>query len=205
MYRKFWYGLKISVGERISRITMHGGYRFAIGIQNAAWFPMISGSHYPKPLTALIDLSIRSDNGRINSSPKSTMAPFVTVISNARQIINIHSSDVDSDFVKCRWASRQLSSTHTSSMNHQGVCENIQVLNSSHHPIEIIIVHWCSMHLCQDTMSSPYKLKILCLQHQMVYLWAQFHYSFTTCNQDNIDPPTIGYLQKRSSSDNWNQ
>ncbi|CAC5403155.1 unnamed protein product [Mytilus coruscus] len=50
------------------------------------------------------DLTIRSDTGRINTSPISAMQPVVRIKQGCSYPIHIQVDDEDGDKVKCRWA-----------------------------------------------------------------------------------------------------
>jgi hypothetical protein len=97
-------GLDASTAQSVTPVTLQAGSRLVIGYYSGAWLPLVNSSSGTFSLTILIDLNVRSDTGRINSSPTSTMAALVTVLPNTRQILRIPMSDIDSDIVKCRWA-----------------------------------------------------------------------------------------------------
>ncbi|CAG2226257.1 unnamed protein product [Mytilus edulis] len=55
-------------------------------------------------LRTTASLAIRSDTGKINSSPKSVMQPIVRLQLGCNHTITIPVSDPDNDDVRCRWA-----------------------------------------------------------------------------------------------------
>ncbi|XP_029108153.1 ZP domain-containing protein-like [Scleropages formosus] len=58
-------------------------------------------------LFAHIDLGTRSDTRKPNSSPVTTIPPFIRVLQNCPQTINILAHDPDGDHVRCRYGTVQ--------------------------------------------------------------------------------------------------
>ncbi|XP_068164924.1 uncharacterized protein [Antennarius striatus] len=56
----------------------------------------------------LVDLRTRSDTGRANSSPQTTILPVIRVPSNCHRDLNLLAFDPDGDEVKCRYANATL-------------------------------------------------------------------------------------------------
>ena len=57
-----------------------------------------------------INISRRSDNGKINSSPVSKSPAIVRFQHGCQKSLRVPVEDPDGDFVKCRWANRSESS-----------------------------------------------------------------------------------------------
>ena len=71
-------------------------------------------------VSTTIDLNVRRDTGKINSSPISATSPIIRLKQHCSYSLPIHTDDPDGDKVRCRWAVR------TDSMNEcGGVCNSL--------------------------------------------------------------------------------
>jgi hypothetical protein len=118
-------GLDVSTGQSITPITLLAGSQLILGYESSAWLPLVSSTTTQWSLITYIDLTVRSDNGRINSSPTSAMTALVTILVNVQQVLRIPMLDVDFDIVKCRWANKTSLISTTLVNECQGVCQNI--------------------------------------------------------------------------------
>ena len=121
----FDIGLDVSVAQSNTAVAVATGSRLVIGYQGSAWLSLVVNPSSNYGLVTLIDLSVRTDNGRINSSPTSTMIALVTVIPNVQQTLRIPMQDIDSDVVKCRWASNNTSLGSRIIDECRGACRNV--------------------------------------------------------------------------------
>jgi hypothetical protein len=117
-------GLDVSTGRSTTAVTLLSGAQLVLAYQNSNWLSLVSGIS-TWSLVTYIDLTVRSDNGRINSSPTSSMTATVTILVSTEQILRIPLSDVDSDVVKCRWANKTAIILSTVVDECGGVCLNI--------------------------------------------------------------------------------
>ncbi|XP_076070870.1 uncharacterized protein LOC143042458 isoform X2 [Mytilus galloprovincialis] len=78
---------------------------YIFGYRGGSWVSLAEGGG-SWSLIATANLTIRQDNGRINSSPIAAMQPFVTVNKNCAMpyALIIPVQDEDGDVVRCRWA-----------------------------------------------------------------------------------------------------
>ena len=139
----FDVGLDASTAQSVTPVTLQAGSRLVIGYFSSAWLPLVNSNSVAFSLGILIDLNVRYDTGRINSSPTSTMAALVTVLPNTRQILRIPMSDVDSDVVKCRWASGTYMIDSSTIDECGGICGNLpgaQLYSSSNTDNECMLV-----------------------------------------------------------------
>lgn len=117
--------LDVSTGHSITPVTLLPNSQLTLSYSSNAWLPLVQSSSVLYVLITTIDLRIRSDNGRINSSPTSTMAALVTILINVQQTLRIPMTDIDSDIVKCRWANKTSLIGNKTIDECQGVCQNI--------------------------------------------------------------------------------
>lgn len=185
-------GLDASTAQSVTPVTLRAGSRLVIGYLSSAWLQLVTSSAVSFSLTILIDLNMRSDTGRINSSPTSTMAALVTVLPNKRQILRIPMSDVDSDVVKCRWASQTYMIDSTTIDECGGICGNIpgsQLYSSSNTDnecmldfITVLPGYYVVALQIEDFMpSAPNGSALSSIPLQFLVLAMN-----TTCNQPNI-------------------
>ncbi|VDI51811.1 Hypothetical predicted protein, partial [Mytilus galloprovincialis] len=79
--------------------------KFHFGLTGCCWLPLNeAGYEAGYILRARVDLTNRSDTGRINSSPISAMQPVFRLNQGCDYTIKIPVADDDGDTVRCRWA-----------------------------------------------------------------------------------------------------
>lgn len=118
-------GLGISTSQSFSTANLQIGSRLVLRYSSSAWILFVIPGSSSYALTTMIDLGIRSDNGKINSSPVTSMAPIVTVRPGMQQTIRIPLSDADQDVIKCRWANSSATFGSTLINECAGACLNI--------------------------------------------------------------------------------
>ena len=118
-------GLDISTGQSITPLTLLAGSQLILSYRSNAWLSLVQSTSLRYSLITFIDLRVRSDNGRINSSPTSTMIALVTVLTSSQQILRIPVADIDSDIIKCRWANDSSVIANTVVDECDGICYNI--------------------------------------------------------------------------------
>eukprot|EP00118_Oscarella_pearsei_P021145 m.235962 g.235962 ORF g.235962 m.235962 type:complete len:1784 (+) comp40130_c0_seq16:813-6164(+) len=91
-------------GENTFEYTFSGSGPFVISYTGSAWIGGLvsGGGSWAVPTT--VDLSVRTDTGKINSSPISATAPIIRLQKGCSYSLLIHTDDPDGDTVKCRWA-----------------------------------------------------------------------------------------------------
>ncbi|XP_053390686.1 uncharacterized protein LOC128553528 [Mercenaria mercenaria] len=77
--------------------------QFSFGFSGGNWIALLQGGG-SWSLRATVDLSMRSDNGKINTSPTVEMPPVVNWQTGCSYNLTLPVADVDGDVVKCRWA-----------------------------------------------------------------------------------------------------
>ena len=122
----FDLGLDVSTGSGVTSLTLLAGVELVIGFQSSNWLPLVYGVSFPPwSVVTYIKLAVRSDNGRINVSPTSSIAPLVTVLVNALQSFRIPVADADLDVVTCRWATNMTVIGSRTIDECGGVCQNM--------------------------------------------------------------------------------
>ncbi|CAF1061754.1 unnamed protein product [Rotaria sordida] len=116
--------LNVTVSQVLQSITLPLGAQQVFAYQSDSWLPLVSGIN-PGSLVTYINLAIRIDNGMINSSPETSMAPLTTVYVNTQQTLRIPMTDIDSDIIKCRWANSTAVVTTTTIDECGGVCQDL--------------------------------------------------------------------------------
>ncbi|CAF1143126.1 unnamed protein product [Rotaria sordida] len=116
--------LNVTVSQVLQSITLPLGAQQVLAYQSDSWLPLVSGIN-PGSLVTYINLAIRIDNGMINSSPETSMAPLTTVYVNTQQTLRIPMTDIDSDIIKCRWANSTAVVTTTTIDECGGVCQDL--------------------------------------------------------------------------------
>ena len=86
-------------------------------------------------VSAKIDLTQRSDNGRINSSPVSRSPAIVRFQEGCPKSLRIAVEDPDGDVVKCRWASSSESLIKSDSFPH-GALDEVNAFLGGPLPVE---------------------------------------------------------------------
>lgn len=119
-------GLDVSTAQSTTAVTFDIGSQLVIAFQSSNWLLLVYGVLYPTwSLATYINLAVRTDNGRINSSPTSNMAPLVTVMVNSAQVLRIPVTDIDQDIIQCRWAANSSVTASTIIDECGGVCQNM--------------------------------------------------------------------------------
>lgn len=118
------FELNVTTSENTNSITYALGAQVVLAYQNANWIALVAGLQ-SWSLATYINLAVRTDNGRINSSPTTSMTPLVIVPVNTRQILRIPMMDIDNDIIKCRWANGTAIVASTSISECGGVCQDI--------------------------------------------------------------------------------
>lgn len=72
---------------------------------SCCWISLSIYGHGQWLVSTKIDLTPRSDNGKINSSPVTRSPAIVRFQESCNKTIRIPVEDPEGDFVKCRWAS----------------------------------------------------------------------------------------------------
>lgn len=97
--------LDLTVSQRSDIVNLTVGARFtATFTTGGGWQSLALGSSSGWSLSTLIDLSIRPDNGLINTPPVATCISFISIPVNNQQIIQIPVLDADNDILRCRFA-----------------------------------------------------------------------------------------------------
>ncbi|XP_033104162.1 uncharacterized protein LOC117106809 isoform X2 [Anneissia japonica] len=78
---------------------------YSPGAEFSYWVPLQNyGPTTYWKMVSTVDMSVRSDIGRPNSLPVTSMIPVIKVQDGCTSTINIPASDPDGDVVRCRWA-----------------------------------------------------------------------------------------------------
>ncbi|CAG2198997.1 unnamed protein product [Mytilus edulis] len=92
-------------GQRAVNVTLpttpDNIYQFQYS--SAAWISLIGGGSVWS-LLSTVNLSKRQDTGRINSSPSSSLPPFIQIKQGCFYSLIIPVEDADNDIIRCRWA-----------------------------------------------------------------------------------------------------
>ncbi|KAJ7383314.1 hypothetical protein OS493_029282 [Desmophyllum pertusum] len=99
-------------------------YSSCCWISSLAWYADSSWL-----VSTKLDLTPRSDNGKINSSPVSRSPAIFRLHEGCKQSLRIPVEDPDGDVVKCRWASKIESNIPSDSFPHGVLDEENCVLN----------------------------------------------------------------------------
>lgn len=118
------FGLNISTSQNLVSRNYSLGSRRILAYQSSQWTLLVSGLS-GWSLTVDINLAVRSDNGQINSSPTTNMAPLVVVPVNRGQTLRVPMADVDGDVVRCRWANGTALKAATIIDECDGVCQDL--------------------------------------------------------------------------------
>ncbi|XP_065832505.1 uncharacterized protein [Oscarella lobularis] len=110
-----------SQGENTFNYTFSTDGPFVIGFTGCCWISsLVVGRDGDWIVSTTIDLNVRRDTGKINSSPISATSPIIRLKQHCSYSLPIHTDDPDGDKVRCRWAVR------TDSMNEcGGVCNSL--------------------------------------------------------------------------------
>jgi hypothetical protein len=119
-------GLNVTRSENVAELNFPLGSSIVLAYQSNAWASLVSYSGGGGwSLISYLNLIVRNDTGRINSSPFSSMPPIVTVPTKLKQTIRIPLFDSDGDFVRCRWAIKNMSIESTIVDECSAVCRNL--------------------------------------------------------------------------------
>ena len=119
-------GLDVSTAQGTTSLTLKAGAQLVIAFQSSNWLLLVYGVLFPAwSLATYINLAVRTDNGQINSSPTSSMAPLVTVMVNSQHMLRIPLADIDQDVIKCRWAMNNTLIASSVVDECGGVCQNM--------------------------------------------------------------------------------
>ncbi|CAF2070273.1 unnamed protein product [Rotaria magnacalcarata] len=101
----FSTALDVTVSQRSDVVNLTVGARFLVAFAATGNRQLLAvGSYTGWSLSSLIDLSIRPDNGLINTTPVATCISYISVPVNVQQTIQIPVLDADNDVVRCRFA-----------------------------------------------------------------------------------------------------
>lgn len=89
--------------EGIMTRQLPGNAPFELQIDSNAWISGIVNNIVSWRAVTLVDLRNRSDTGRANISPQTTMIPAIRVPRNCLRVFNLLAFDPDGDEVKCRY------------------------------------------------------------------------------------------------------
>ncbi|XP_078378906.1 integrin beta-like protein A [Oculina patagonica] len=78
---------------------------YQVSYQGFNWISLVYNSEAAWELRMYVNLTVRNDTGRLNTSPVTTMTPIVRLKWGCNHTINIPVTDTDNDEVRCRWAS----------------------------------------------------------------------------------------------------
>ncbi|XP_045205733.2 CUB and sushi domain-containing protein 3-like [Mercenaria mercenaria] len=79
--------------------------QFSFSFSSCCWIStLVVGKDGNWNVQASVDLSVRSDTGRINSSPTVEMTPVLNLQHGCSYTVKLPVGDVDGDIVRCRWA-----------------------------------------------------------------------------------------------------
>ncbi|CAH1781459.1 unnamed protein product [Owenia fusiformis] len=95
-----------SSGIKTSRVTLYEGETYRASYRALAWRTSLAvGGGQSYELSLFLNTSVRTDIGRINTSPITMMFPTVKYLSPCDHTIRIPVADADGDVVRCRLAS----------------------------------------------------------------------------------------------------
>ena len=98
--------LDLTVSQRSDIVNLTVGAQFtATFTTGGGWQTLALGNSSGWSLSTLIDLTIRPDNGLINTPPVATCISFISIPANVQQTIQIPVLDADNDVLRCRFAS----------------------------------------------------------------------------------------------------
>ncbi len=101
--RSYDFGLNLATSWSVKLITYSlGVQQVLLAYQDTRWIELVSGLK-PYILATYINLAVSTDNGRINSSPATSIAPIITVPVRILNSIKIFSEvNFDENFGK-KW------------------------------------------------------------------------------------------------------
>ncbi|KAK3612288.1 hypothetical protein CHS0354_011006 [Potamilus streckersoni] len=95
-----------STGMRSVRYNVSSiGSSIVFGFTGGDWITLLQGGN-SWSMRAWTSLTIRTDTGRINHSPVTSVSPIIRVVLGCRVTINMLVSDADGDKVRCRWSTK---------------------------------------------------------------------------------------------------
>ncbi|CAF1523943.1 unnamed protein product, partial [Adineta steineri] len=97
--------LNLTVSQRSDIVNLTFGAHFTATFgSSGGWQILALGSSAGWSISSLIDLSLRPDNGLINTSPVATCISYISIPVNVQQTIQIPVLDADNDVVRCRFS-----------------------------------------------------------------------------------------------------
>ena len=94
-----------SYGERKFIYTIPKVSLYKASFTGCCWISLYNGMAPAWEIPVSINSLVRTDTGKINSSPITKMFPVIRIRSGLQQKITIPISDKDNDIIKCRWSS----------------------------------------------------------------------------------------------------
>ncbi|KAJ7377445.1 hypothetical protein OS493_029348 [Desmophyllum pertusum] len=91
-------------GENTFNYTFPDEGPWLISYSGCCWISLTNGGNGNWLLSTTVNLTIRHDNGKINSSPISATSPIVRIQRGCPRTISIPAEDSDGDKVRCRWS-----------------------------------------------------------------------------------------------------
>ncbi|KAK3597236.1 hypothetical protein CHS0354_004990 [Potamilus streckersoni] len=71
---------------------------------SCCWINLVAATSWDWSLQARANVTRRSDTGKLNSSPRTSVSPIVRIAHGCYATINLLASDPDGDLVRCRWS-----------------------------------------------------------------------------------------------------
>ncbi|CAF4163390.1 unnamed protein product [Rotaria sp. Silwood2] len=139
----------ITVGQHLDTVHIPTGSNFSIAFAGGAWGSLTSGGS-SWSITSHVNLVLRTNNGKYNSAPVSTMMSPINIILNESTIITVPLSDADGDVLRCRWA--------TSS---NGVDECASVCPPSSLPSNTTIYSNCTIVITGSTVGNKFAVGLM--------------------------------------------
>ncbi|CAF4963763.1 unnamed protein product [Rotaria sp. Silwood1] len=139
----------ITVGQRLDTVYIPTVSNFSVAFRGSAWGSLATGGSGWSILSH-INLALRTDNGKYNSAPVTTMMSPINIIVHERTIITVPVSDTDGDVLRCRWA--------TSS---NGVDECASVCPPSSLPSNTTIYSNCTIEITGNTVGNKYAVGLM--------------------------------------------
>ncbi|CAF1504887.1 unnamed protein product, partial [Didymodactylos carnosus] len=95
--------LDLTVGRQTDTVNVSLSSDFTVAFQSSAWQPLAVGSGLHWSISCTID-NLQRPDGKINTSPISTMSSPLNIPAGITQYITIPTADSDNDDVRCRFA-----------------------------------------------------------------------------------------------------
>eukprot|EP00117_Sycon_ciliatum_P020972 scpid50419/ scgid4353/ Mucin-4; Ascites sialoglycoprotein; Pancreatic adenocarcinoma mucin; Testis mucin; Tracheobronchial mucin; Mucin-4 alpha chain; Ascites sialoglycoprotein 1; Mucin-4 beta chain; Ascites sialoglycoprotein 2 len=92
-------------GANTFRYTLSGSNQiFTAAMRTCCWIDLVIGKDKDFKWGITMNITKRTDTGRVNSSPTSAQLPLVRLQYGCPHNISVHTEDPDGDLVRCRWA-----------------------------------------------------------------------------------------------------